>query len=139
MSRAHLPQRQTDRSGSGGLSGGANGLDCGATEIAQRPDGSDGDCVRSGWCVAHSRCALPAQPGATGALESGLRDEAALAVYALGVRVGSQLPEATPELGYCSACLGSVLFHLGVYDPALQHLQQVARALLLVQQRTPRS
>jgi len=62
-----------------------------------------------------------------GALESGLRDEAALAVYALGVRVGSQLPEATPELGYCCACLGAVLFHLGVYDPALQHLQQARK------------
>eukprot|EP00656_Telonema_subtile_P033865 TRINITY_DN3790_c0_g1_i1.p1 TRINITY_DN3790_c0_g1~~TRINITY_DN3790_c0_g1_i1.p1 ORF type:complete len:310 (-),score=47.80 TRINITY_DN3790_c0_g1_i1:24-953(-) len=52
------------------------------------------------------------------ALESASRDEAALAVYTLGVVAGTQEPEPTPELGYCNGCMGSVLFHMGLFESA---------------------
>lgn len=58
-----------------------------------------------------------------GALESALKDEAALAVYTLGVVAGKQLPEPSLELGYCLGCMGSALFHMGSYDTALPQLQ----------------
>jgi len=58
-----------------------------------------------------------------GALESGTNDEAAMAVYLLGTRIGEKFAAPTPELGYCYACLGSVLFHLGMYDAALEQLK----------------
>eukprot|EP00658_Telonema_sp_P-2_P027626 TRINITY_DN21308_c0_g1_i3.p1 TRINITY_DN21308_c0_g1~~TRINITY_DN21308_c0_g1_i3.p1 ORF type:complete len:316 (-),score=59.08 TRINITY_DN21308_c0_g1_i3:174-1121(-) len=62
--------------------------------------------------------------GAIGAaLESSTQDEVALAVYLLGVAAAGPGGEETPELGYCHGCVGSVLFHMHMYDEALRYFR----------------
>lgn len=63
--------------------------------------------------------------GAIGAaLESAQDDETALAVYSLGLVAGQQMNDPTAELGYCHGCMGSALFHMGVWDQALEHFDE---------------
>ena len=50
--------------------------------------------------------------------EQGHLDPIALAIYMLAVLIGGK--KASPELALSQSCMGTVLFHIGLFDRALQ-------------------